>query len=122
MHELHKHTLRDTLRRLAATPDGYDALNVKGFTHGQVASATEALKARGEVFPGHRTHKTVRYFSTQEAADIYAGAKPSEPPPVRMNPAKLRFAPDAKVVIPPHVKVQHGPSPQPSYRTSTYLE
>lgn len=117
-----KGTLRETLRRLASSPEGYDTRSVKGFTHTQVASATDAMKQRGEIFAGHRTHKNVRYFSTQEAADVYAGAKPrGMEPTVKALPSNFRFRPDAKVITPPHVQIQYGPSPRSDvYRTNTH--
>jgi hypothetical protein len=110
---------------LAARTDGLSIADLidSGITSQAAYKCTSSLIGRGMLFRGVLTRKTVRYFTTQAAADRYVSA--NLPAQLAKRPATKRVVGpwdrDAPMVITPQTKYTYAtPPPAQVFKTNTY--
>jgi len=110
---------------LAARPEGVSAVEMGG-RPAAALSCFSVLRKRGMLFRGALGVKTVRYFTTQSAADRYVAAnlaahKAKQHRPTLSIKARPGWERDAPMVITPRTKYTYAPPPPAVvYRTNTH--
>lgn len=85
--------LNQTLRTLAARPNGVSGSEVAGFARNTVARALYKLYDKGELHRVHLGHKWVRFFADAAAAQACAHAPwPADAEPVHTAATKYTYA------------------------------
>lgn len=117
-------TLHTTLDTLAATPSGFSASEVTGYSPEQVRRAAEAMVAAGRIIRHKVSARRVRYFSDDKIAKAYMANRPSTAPQrmVAGSRAKAGWSVDDPGLITPRTKITKAPPPPSGvFRTNTYL-
>mgnify|MGYP006958840695 CR=1 FL=1 len=71
------------LLKLAARPDGVGTSEISGHTVEYVGNCLHRMLKKGQVFRGKLGHRSVRFFSTQAAAESWEAR--SRPPTTRLS-------------------------------------
>lgn len=106
---------------LAARPDGVNAAEM-GINSDAASKAFHYLQTAGMLFRGALGNRTVRYFTTQAAADRYVAANfVAHVAKQAPKSSRAGWGPDDPAVITPQTKFTYAPSPPAMvFRTSTH--
>lgn len=118
--ELHKLILG-----LAARASGVGTSEIShraGIEISRASHICRNLRISGKLYSLRLSHKHSLYFARESDRDTVArGLPPAASPPLRLMAAKAPvFPPDAEVIVPPHVKVQVGPSHPPRFEEKVF--
>lgn len=111
--------------RLISRPGGYCPMTEEsgiGAKAKEVSAQVGQLVRRGRVYPVKLGRRTVRYFGTQSAADLFAleaNSRRPVAPGVTISPSAQRLAAGGEAIITPRTRVTVCP---PSRDTRYYVD
>lgn len=104
--------LRDTIRKLAARPQGVSTEDIPDWSKVRVGQQCGNLVERGELYRARRSQMDVRFFASITAAAEYVKAGTVAAPVAIANNGRPRWDESTPVVKAPGFKFTRCPSPE----------
>jgi len=114
--------LKALILEAAKRPRGFDTATFTGYSVAEVSRQACQLQKKGLLFVAKLSHRSVRYFDSQEMANACQSAEARKPLPKPKVHARAPWDPNAPMVITAKTIYTYGKSPIDPTKTGTFSE